>query len=690
MHLFLIQEIKANNSKIDSILNHVEDYTQSVIQLRAFNDQTLIGHIENTKDDLSKCKLYNALCWRNFSSNPAKAMEYAKIHQALAEKINDYDAILMSLDNMAYLHKSFGDYEKATSYMLKSLKSKEEKNDRNGVFVSLSGLAGVYYQMNNYELALSYFNKALEIQQIINDKLSIASCYANIGLCHAGLKQVDEAIENYQLAIKLYKSANKENEAASTYSNLGQIYWEELKDEKKALEYFKLAAKLINPEDNPDLSSSINSSLSEIYAIKSDYVKALFYGKKGVEYATLSKNKNKMLSANESYARVLLSINRFDEAFNHYQTAFHLKDSIFNEAASKQIVEMQTKYDVEKKETENKLLKTESQLNKVELEKKSEQQKILLYSLILAALIGVYITYSLQQKKKINKLLNTKNAQISSKNKIIEEKNKDITDSINYAKRIQNAILPDETFIQNFYDSFVYYLPKDIVSGDFYWIKKVDRKLYFSVIDCTGHGVPGAFMSIIGYNSLNRIVEDSQLTETGLILDKLNELVINSIKKQDGKGDQVRDGMDLAFCSIDLDTSYLEYSGANNPMYIVRTNQLANDKLPLAIESNGFNLLEIKADKMAIGGNTNNRNYQTHRIQLRKNDVIYLFSDGYADQFGGPKGKKFMYKRFKELILSIHNQPMSDQKEILNTTLMEWKGSLDQIDDICLMGVRIV
>ena len=280
---------------------------------------------------------------------------------------------------------------------------------------------------------------------------------------------------------------------------------------------------------------------------------------------------------------------------------------------------------------------------------------------------------------------------------------------MNYAKRIQNAILPEENLLLKHFDSFVYYLPKDIVSGDFFWIKEVDKKLYFSVVDCTGHGVPGAFMSIIGFNSLNRIVEDLQLSETGLILDKLNELVIHSIRKQDKDGSSIRDGMDLSFCCIDLESNMLQFSGANNPLYILRPNVIASEEqpvpksretkqsysneqiasLPSVVRNDNYELIEIKADKMAIGGAENSKNYQTHQVQLQQGDAIYLFSDGYADQFGGPKGKKFMYKRFKELILSVQDHSMSKQKEILDVTMLNWKGDLDQIDDICVLGVKI-
>jgi len=690
---FVTFDVFANSTyRIDSILTHVSDYTKSVLDLRLISDKELLEHLNTPINDLAKCKIYNALCWRNFNSDPPKAMEYAQLQQPLAEKSGNQDAIIASYDNMAFLYSGFNENEKAITYMLNVLKIKEAINDNSGVSTSLTGLGSIYYRMNNFKLALNYFNQALAIENKINTieiegKRRKAAMSGNIGLCYVELGEIDKGLETYLETIDIYIKNNMEKEASTTYLNTGAVYLKHKKNYDKALQYFKLAAKSTN--ENMSLLSSIHRNLSEVYNYKSDYVKALYHGKKGIEYANLSNDKKSILEANENLSKIYYDQKKYDLAFQHFQIAFELKDSIFNESSSQQIAEMQTLYNVEKKETENELLKTQNELGKVELERKSTQQLYLIMSLILAAIIVIYIMYSLAQKKKTNKILNQKNEQISTKNKIIEEKNKDITDSLNYAKRIQNAILPEENLLLKHYDSFIYYLPKDIVSGDFYWIKEMGNKLYFSVVDCTGHGVPGAFMSIIGFNSLNRIVEDLQIAETGLVLDKLNELVINSIRKQDKDGISVRDGMDLSFCCIDLETKMLQFSGANNSLYILRATSNDRADIPISMTENGCNLLEIKADKMAIGGAENSKNYQTHQVQLQKGDAIYLFSDGYADQFGGPKGKKFMYKRFKELILSIQENTMSIQKETINKTMLDWKGDLDQIDDICVIGVKI-
>ncbi|KJS05830.1 MAG: hypothetical protein VR77_07175 [Flavobacteriales bacterium BRH_c54] len=692
---FLTVDVFADSKhQIDSILTRVSDYTESVLDLRLISDKELLDHLKTPINDLARCKIYNALCWQKFNSDPPKAMEYAQLQQPLAEKSGNQDAIITSYDNMAFLYHGFNDNEKAIMYMLRALKIKEAINDNLGVSTSLSGLAGIYYDMNNLKLALNYYKQSLEIEnkvanQTVEKIRRKAALIGNIGLCYVGTGEIDRGLETYLIVVKLYTENNLEKEASTTYSNIGALYLEHKKNYNQALHYFKLAAKFLNENEDVGLLSSIHRSLAEVYYQKNDYVKALYHGKKGIEYANMSNDRKTILEANKKLSRIYYNMGKYELAHQHFQIAFDLKDSIFNETSSQQIAEMQTKYNVEKKETENELLKTQNQLGKVELERKSTQQFYLIISLILAGIIGVYIMYSLAQKKKINKILNQKNEQISTKNKIIEEKNKDITDSLNYAKRIQTAILPEENLLLKYFDSFVYYLPKDIVSGDFFWIKEAGNKFYFSVVDCTGHGVPGAFMSIIGFNSLNRIVEDLQLSETGSILDKLNELVIHSIRKQDKDGSSVRDGMDLSFCCIDLESKMLQFSGANNPLYVLRTVSDDNNNLSISMTENGYNLLEIKADKMAIGGAENSKKYQTHQVQLKQGDTIYLFSDGYADQFGGPKGKKFMYRRFKELILAIQEHPMSKQKEIFDTTMLNWKGDIDQIDDICVLGVKI-
>ncbi len=263
--------------------------------------------------------------------------------------------------------------------------------------------------------------------------------------------------------------------------------------------------------------------------------------------------------------------------------------------------------------------------------------------------------------------------EIEHQSEKMEELYTDITASIRYAKRLQDSILPQQQYIKSLLpESFVLFKPKDIVSGDFYWFQDTPTKVLFSAVDCTGHGVPGAFMSLIGANALSRIVVENGVEKPSIILDELNRLSSSALNKSTG-GNEVRDGMDAAICSFDKSTNKLEYAGANNPLYLIRNNEI----------------IQIKADKFAIASfNPDSENYTNHEIQIEKGDVVYLFSDGYADQFGGERGKKFMYRKFRELLLEIKDKPIIEQKSILNSTIENWRGIHEQVDDILIIGVK--
>lgn len=263
--------------------------------------------------------------------------------------------------------------------------------------------------------------------------------------------------------------------------------------------------------------------------------------------------------------------------------------------------------------------------------------------------------------------------ELSQQKEIIEEKNKHITDSIRYAKRIQEATLPSIGLVRSYLnDSFVLFKPKDIVSGDFYWVEQIDEYVLFSVVDCTGHGVPGAFLSLIGHNSLNQIVNELGIYEPADILFELDKIVFRTLQNN-LEQTNIKDGMDMAICALNTETNMLHFAGAYNPLYLIRDGEVT----------------EYKGDKLAIGSGNEDNQYQNVEIQLQKGDRLYISSDGYADQFGGPKGKKFKYSQFKQLLVQIHQKPMEQQHKLLNHYIEAWQGELEQLDDICVIGVAI-
>lgn len=321
------------------------------------------------------------------------------------------------------------------------------------------------------------------------------------------------------------------------------------------------------------------------------------------------------------------------------------------------------------------------------------------YHLDILRTIAAHSAIALENANLLQNMENqvrVRTAEVVKQKEIIEEKNKDITDSIHYAQRIQNVILPPMgEFQDNFVESFVVFKPRDIVSGDFYWVEEVDDMIYLAVVDCTGHGVPGALVSVVGANGLNRCLLEFDLRDPAEILNKLSQLVTETFEKTDS---QVKDGMDIALCCIDKKTNKLTFSGAYNPLWIIRENienysELQDFNL---IQEGSKTLIEIKSDKQPIGYSYKPKPFSTVNFQLEPNDAIYIFSDGFADQFGGHEevvikkgGKKFKSVNFKKLLLSLSHKELDEQKSIIEETFETWKGDLEQVDDVCILGVRI-
>lgn len=312
------------------------------------------------------------------------------------------------------------------------------------------------------------------------------------------------------------------------------------------------------------------------------------------------------------------------------------------------------------------------------------------YYFMNLAIVFLLIYISILYYKKENEKYE---AQLIQKNQEIELKNKEIIDSINYAGIIQKAVLLSDKEIKTLLpDSFVYFRPKDIVSGDFYWVAQSSDLVFFAVADCTGHGVPGAILSMIGHDGLNRSLKEFHLTKPSDILDSLTEFVEETFQKSEFT---IKDGMDISLCCINLKTNIIEYAGANNPVWIVRPGNSGDgqkrpaDDLEFEINYENWALAEIKANKQPIGKYDNRKPFTNHLIHCHKGDCVYIFSDGFADQFGGPLNKKFKYKPLKELFLKVQNKTMEEQKSIINRTFETWKQEIEQTDDVCIIGVKL-
>jgi serine phosphatase RsbU (regulator of sigma subunit) len=393
--------------------------------------------------------------------------------------------------------------------------------------------------------------------------------------------------------------------------------------------------------------------------------------------ALLSENKFE-----ENISDLYTKTNRYQLALEHYKKAMVLKDTLFSIEKNKEITRKEMNFEFEKKEN---AAKAEQDKKDAVTAEQSRRERVIRYSviggLVMMFIIAVIIFRSLRITRKQKHIIELQKGEVEKKNeiideqkKVVEEKNKDITDSINYAKRIQKAILPHRRDIwAAFPQSFVLFKPKDIVSGDFYFFHKNDKSIFIAAADCTGHGVPGAFMSMIGSDKLEDAVSES--SDTSEILSLLNKGVKTSLKQSEEDVKSTRDGMDIAICSVDTGNRIVKYAGANRPFWLIRKGQTTVE--------------EIKATKKAIGGFTEaNQHFDSHEIKLQEGDAFYLSTDGYADTFG-KGGKKMMTKQFKEVLISIQDKPMKEQGRYLDEFVENWKAGTEQVDDILVIGVRL-
>ncbi|NOR87766.1 MAG: tetratricopeptide repeat protein [Bacteroidales bacterium] len=582
-------------------------------------------------------------------------------------------------------HYNNGAYPKALESYQKALQIAEKSDNKAAQARALNNIASIQDELKNYSLALSYYQQAIDLKIQMGDEKGAMATKENMATVYSKKGDYDHALEQYRSALNFKEKADDQAGISVSLMNIGFAF-EKLGKFNNALDYYSRSLKILYKlDDHINIAICLNN-IGDIYYAQGKYQQAIDSSQKSLAIGEKLDSKTRVKSSALSLTKSYVERDNYKQAYNYHVLYSVMKDSLFNEKSAKVLQEMETKYQTEKKQQE--IEKQDLEIEKKDAEAKT--RNILLYAaiggLLLVVLIAVQVFRGYKQKKKANALLSSKNVEIeeknihlneanteiSSKKAEIEEKNLNIMDSIRYAKRIQQTILPREEFVETHLPkSFILYKPKDIVSGDFYWVEKIGSKIYASAVDCTGHGVPGAFVSIVGYNSLNRTVMEFKLEKPSDILIKLNDLVVDTFVRHSDS--DVKDGMDMSLLSIDLDTNDIEFAGAQNPLYIV----------------NEGGLEEIKGNKQPIGSSLEVKVFDNHEVKTQKGDMVYLFTDGYIDQFGGPKGKKFMRKKFKELLQSIHKLDVKTQKLHLDNTIKDWMKDEEQLDDILVIGIRV-
>ncbi len=692
---------------------------------------SLIKVLKTSKEDSNKVNVLCDLCWYSKSLDVKKALDYGNEALNLATKIEYKKGMALAYNHLGVVYYFNSRNLKSIECHKEALKIRQELNDKYGIAKSLNNLSINYSELNDFKNALDYSFQNLKIQEELKDKEGMAKAYNNIGTIY--YKQsydiksdVSNSIEYFYKALELREEIKDEVGIATTLYNLGQACslkvkimkhdnpkYDSLPGYDSVLTYFNRAYKIGEKNGDSLQLVSILNLTGNVYGEMGKYKEAYEQYDKSLEISEKNDFKVQIVVVYFNIGSLKFYQKKYNEAIDYYKKSLKLareidypdfikdnlksmseayyynmnykeayiklldysrfKDTIYTKDNLDFQNNIVNQYESDKKQQEIKLLNKENDLKQQRL----QNNRIIIYAislglLLLLVLSGVILN-GYHQKQKTNKLLEAKNAEIG-------KKNKDITDSIKYAQRIQRAILPSDDFVKKLLpEHFIIYIPKDIVSGDFYWLEHKDNKILFGAIDCTGHGVPGAFMSIVGRNLLNQAVNEYNITKPADILNYLNNGVIETFKHSQLHNDEitdVKDGMDLALCCLSDNNTKLEYAGAYNPMYLIRNKEV----------------IQYKADVYPIGVPFSERlrSFTNNEIALEKGDTIYIFSDGYVDQFGGGSiRKKYSSKRFRETLIEIQDLSMQDQKNKLTKIFEEWKGETNQIDDVLIIGVKV-
>ena len=560
-------------------------------------------------------------------------VKYSTSLQELTEMVDglktDPDSYAMGINMLSYFHWFRGEYEKAFNLAFESLKIPDQKQ-LIGVAWNYFGLAVFYFDTKDFENSKIHFQKSLEIFMELNHEYGKARAFNGLGTVAILQNRISDALPLLEYSVTVYRKMGHYAGLSRVANDMGLLEKTNA-NYTKAVSHLKESIQLRKEIDHVQGLITSYTELGETYLMMKDHASALEQLEKGLNLALEVKTQQKQMRLHKLMYDTFKELNNTELALQHFEKFFEVKSQILSDEAANSIKKVQTRFEKEKSEKE------------AELER-------------------------------------FKNVELKKANTIIEQKNKDITDSINYAKRIQLGILPSKVMLDKCFDNyFVLYKPKDIVSGDFYWaVESTSRQTkenlsIIAAVDCTGHGVPGAFMSMLGNSLLNQTIANPNVLTAADVLNYLNHKLPENLKAT-GDEQNIRDGMDMTLCIFDFKNMKMQFAGANNSCWIIRDNQF----------------IELKGDKQAISASTDieKRDFTNWTFDLKRNDSIYLFTDGFADQFGGPHEKKIGYKRLKELLITNNGKSSQQQKELLDSAFENWRGNNEQIDDVCIIGIK--
>jgi len=688
----LLNNCASDTAKVAILLEAANHFrTNDSLALTFFNEAFRISSKENFYRGLGKCYNYKTIFSKNFNETLSYLYSSAEYFK-LGENYFELCYIYMSISNKS---SSVGEYSLALQYQDSTLKLAKEIGYTLMESFSYDIIGNVYIDLNDLDKALEYHTKAYQIKKLMNFELGVGYSLMHIGFIYHKQKKFDLALENLFRSYSIFKKINYKYWQPTNLTNIGKCYLA-LNMPDSAMKYFSAGLQKAKEDNYIDFIMEAEMEIGNFLSANNQLDSALLYFN-NVYKSALSTNhlKYKYQSAAALNA-VYKQLDSISQAYYFLEKSNIYSDSLNVEASKKQIAQMELQYKYD--------------LQDAELQSFKMKRFLYIGSIVFLLLLAFVILRSYFIKKKDNKLLIFQQKEIEHKNTelqtqndeilsqrdeivkqkdILQKQNTKIGNSIHYASRIQNALLPTEAaFNEIFKEAFIIFKPCEVVSGDFYWLKQLKHNnenfTIVALADCTGHGVPGAFMSMMGIAFLNEIVNNNVFDENNIprldfILNNLRENVVDMLNQAE-KQNKLRDGMDMALIAINFNSMKLFHASANNPVYLIRNNS----------ESSQFDLQELPYDKMPVGQHPkHNVSFNMHATEIVDNDRVYLFSDGFKDQFGGEDGRKFLSKNFRNMLLTIQHLPLNSQAIEIETRRKKWQGAYEQVDDISIIGIKI-
>ncbi len=664
--LVLLKKDNPDSTKIYVLLKLADIYSYQNPDSAIYFAECAKNIAEKIKDDKQLANALSEMGWDLFvRGDYSEALKYCFKALKIDEGLKNKKGMAQRLGFIGTIYRNQGDYPQALNYYFEALKMTEELGDNMGIGAHFANIGNVYYTQVDYSKAMDYYFKSLKIFTKLGNKNGVITALMNIGNVYNDLVNFPQALDYYFKALEMAEKLENKSYQAIVLGNIGTIYYDK-KDYPKALNYYFKALKL-NEDLNNENGLAINfGNIGELYIETGNFKEAEQYLKRAITIDESIGALDLLRQTEENLFHLYDTTGRFQLALIHYKKAMVLKDTLFSQENKKQLVSKEMNYQFDKKEA---ITKAETEKQQAIAEEKNRKQKIISLAvgsgLLLVLVFAGFVFRSLRITNR--------------QKKIIESQKFQIVESINYSKKIQNSLLPNVSEMQKEIKGlFVFYEPKDIVSGDFYYFKKFEKYTLIACVDCTGHGVPGGFMSTMGSLLLDKIV-NSELLSPAEILNKLSEEVVRVLHQQDGG--EIQDGMDLCICLIDHENKKIEFSGARNGIIIISDGQAKR----------------YKADLLPVGGNYMkkgvpiDRKFKTQTIDINQNDWIYMYTDGFMEQVGGGEGVPMNYLQFENQLIRVSKKQGPEEKnKFLQTQIDNWRGKHERDDDILIMGFQIV